>query len=163
MKSIRKLLLETPMPPELVVSSLQQSTTRLRWTERLIPTRASLAGQVEGEELVVYRQRGMRGMFGEFRGRLMPRSGGSVVEGEFFAYPAGRLVFMSWFLYAWAALVLVACILDWQGSTSLPFLIIAPGAIAVGYGIRRLYQKNVEAEAELLFEELENRLKGRRV
>ena len=127
-----------------------------------MPTRVTLAGQVEGQDIVVYRQRGMRRLVGEFRGRLMPRGGGSSVEGAFYAY-AGRLMFMSWFLYMWAALVLVACIFDWQGSKSVAFLLMAPVAIAAGYGLRRFYLVNVEVEADLLFQELETTLKGRRV
>ena len=102
-------------------------------------------------------------MYGEFHGKLVPRSGGAVVEGDFLAYSAAGMVLWRWFLYAWAGLVLVACAVDWQAQKSLLFLVVATAAIVLGYGLPKLYQKNVEAEADLLFEELENLLKERRV
>lgn len=102
-------------------------------------------------------------MYGEFRGRLEPRAGGTSLEGDFLAYSAWRLKFLRGFLYAWGALVLVASVLDWQGFRSLPFLIAAPICIALGYWFPKFYDVNIEVEADLLFEEIQARLKGSRV
>jgi len=102
-------------------------------------------------------------MYGEFRGRLQPLPSGTRLEGEFLAYSVLKLTIIRWFAYLWAGLVLFACIFDWQGPKSAVFLVVALVAVALGYGVPKFYEMNVGVEADLLFNELQTELKGRRV
>ena len=67
MRLVKRLVLETPMTPDIVVSRLRDVIHPPRRTERFFSTKPRLAGQVDAHDLVLYRRRGPNPHFSPVR------------------------------------------------------------------------------------------------
>ena len=128
-----------------------------RFAQRLRP---HLEGEVTPERVLLYRKRGISTWYGQFQGRFTTESGGTRLIGRFVRAPGVFMTLWAGFLIAWAILLTITVVIRWQWPNSVAWLVGALLAASVGSGTFWFRRKNARIEAELLREEIAERLKA---
>jgi hypothetical protein len=149
-----RMRFESTMSPEAAMKQLTAAVTQPTLGEALSPRKTRLAGQVSRSRTVIYRKRGLASYYGRFEGAITDKNGRTVLAGSFIRNRSRFIKFCVGFLVVWAILVVFVAIFRWQGLPTVAFLIFAAAATAIAIGIVRFRELNVQAEIELLAQEI---------
>jgi hypothetical protein len=145
---------ETTMSLEEAMDKLTAALTRPTAGEMLVPSRTRLAGQVSPSRTIISRKRGLSDYYGRFEGTISVQNGRTVLAGKFVRNPSYFMKLWVGFLFFCCFLAVTAAIIRWQGATTVASLVVVAVVAAVGLGVLRFREANIQAERELLDREI---------
>jgi hypothetical protein len=123
-------------------------------SERLIPTKTALAGEVTPAKLTLYRDRGGRSWYLRFEGKLISANERSAIVGRMVPNPPVLIGLYVGIMFLISAVAVLFPPFHWKGLESAVVVGIGLGIGALAVFVIRFRRKNVEAETELLREDI---------
>jgi hypothetical protein len=151
---------QTRLPIDQAVRHLKTAIQERAVASLAQRLRPHLEGEVTPERVLLYRKRGISSWYGQFQGRFTTEGGGTRLIGHFVRVPGVFMTLWAGFLIAWAIVLTIAVVIRWQWPDSVAWLVAALLAASVGSGTFWFRAKNARIEAELLRDEIAERLKG---
>jgi hypothetical protein len=150
----------TQLPVDQAVRHLQNAIKGRAPAPLAQQIKPHLEGDVTPERVCLYRKRGISSWYGQFQGRFTTDGGETRLIGRFVRVPGVFMTMWAGFLIAWSILLTVAVVSRWRWPDSAAWLVAALLAASVGSGTFWFRAKNARIEAELLRDEIAERLKG---
>ena len=145
---------ETTMSVEEAMDKLSAALTHPSAGEMLMPRRTRLSGQVSPSRTIISRKRGLSDYYGRFEGTISVQNDRTVLTGEFVRNRSYFMKFWVGFLFFCSFLAVTAAIVRWEGAKTVVSLVVVAVVIAVGIGVLRFREANIQAERELLDREI---------